>query len=148
MSKIDYSIIGGADGLTSIFIAGQVGNRFEIMFQIVSLLIIAVIVVVIVKSVGQWNKNKHSPRLEVEAKIVSKREEVSRHRHANAGDVTGAHGYHTSVHTNYYVTFQVVSGDRMEFSVSGSEYGILGEGDYGKLSFQGTRFLEFKRESL
>ena len=79
---------------------------------------------------------------------LKKREEVSRQRHANAGDVTGAHGYHTSVHTSYYVTFQVVSGDRMEFSVSGSEYGILVEGDYGKLSFQGTRFLEFKRESL
>ncbi len=148
MSKISYSVIGGADGPTSIFVAGQVGNGFEILFQIASLLIIAVIMVIIVKCVGQWNKNNHSPRLEVEAKIVSKREEVSRHRHANAGDVTGVHGYHTSVHTSYYVTFQVASGDRMEFSVSGSEYGILGEGDYGRVSFQGTRYLGFKRESL
>lgn len=47
----------------------------------------------------------------------------------------------------YYVTFQVESGDRMEMSVSGSEYGTLAEGDKGKLTFQGTRFLTFNREN-
>ena len=31
--------------------------------------------------------------------------------------------------TSYYVTFQVESGDRMELSVSGREYGMLAEGD-------------------
>jgi hypothetical protein len=43
------------------------------------------------------------------------------------------------------VTFQVDSGDRMELSVSGSEYGMLVDGDRGKLSFQGTRYLSFER---
>ena len=43
------------------------------------------------------------------------------------------------------MTFQVDSGDRMELSVSGSEYGMLVEGDRGKLSFQGTRYLSFER---
>lgn len=57
------------------------------------------------------------------------------------GVLTGAHGYHTT----YYVTFQVDSGDRMELSVSGSEYGMLVDGDRGKLSFQGTRYLSFER---
>ena len=47
--------------------------------------------------------------------------------------------------TSYYVTFQVESGDRMEFSVSGAEYGMLIEGDRGRLSFQGTRYLGFER---
>lgn len=47
--------------------------------------------------------------------------------------------------TTYYVTFQVESGDRMELHVSGIEYGMLVEGDYGKLTFQGTRYLEFVR---
>lgn len=41
----------------------------------------------------------------------------------------------------YYATFQVESGDRMELSVSGTEYGLLAEGDMGKLTFQGTRYL-------
>ena len=40
-------------------------------------------------------------------------------------------------------TFQVESGDRMEFSVSGREYGLLVEGDTGRLTFQGTRSLGF-----
>ena len=33
----------------------------------------------------------------------------------------------------------------MELSVSGSEYGMLVEGDRGGLSFQGTRYLSFER---
>ena len=47
--------------------------------------------------------------------------------------------------TTYYVTFQVESGDRMELRLSGTEYGQLAEGDTGKLSFQGTRYLGFER---
>ena len=43
------------------------------------------------------------------------------------------------------VTFQVESGDRMEFEVDGSDYGLLVQGDIGKLSFQGTRYLGFER---
>ena len=38
------------------------------------------------------------------------------------------------------------SGDRMEFSLTGPEYGMLLEGDSGKLSFQGTRYLGFERQ--
>jgi hypothetical protein len=59
--------------------------------------------------------------------------------------MSGAHGYDTSTFTSYYVTFQVESGDRMEFEVDGSDYGLLVQGDIGKLSFQGTRYLGFER---
>ena len=52
---------------------------------------------------------------------------------------------HTHTSTRYYVTFQVESGDRMELSVSGPEYGMLAEGDRGELTFQGTRYLSFER---
>lgn len=48
--------------------------------------------------------------------------------------------------TRYYVTFQVDSGDRMELPMTGSEYGMLAEGDVGKLTFQGTRYLSFERK--
>ena len=37
------------------------------------------------------------------------------------------------------------SGDRMELEMAGSEYGLLVEGDNGKLTFQGTRYLGFER---
>ena len=52
---------------------------------------------------------------------------------------------HTTTRTHYYVTFQFESGDRSEFSVSGSQYGMLVEEDKGMLTFQGTRFLGFER---
>ena len=72
----------------------------------------------------------------VDATVVSKRQHTSHHHHNN----------HMSHSTSYYVTFQVESGDRMELHMSGMEYGMLAEGDYGKLTFQGTRYLEFVRQ--
>ena len=54
--------------------------------------------------------------------------------------------YHTHTATSYYATFQVESGDRIEFLVSDMEYGMLAEGDRGMLTFQGTRYLNFRRE--
>ena len=120
------------------------------VMQVVVFLVFAVVlvgfVIQIVRGVGTWNKNNQSPRLTVSAKIVSKRTQVTQHTHPNAGDATGAHGFYTTTSTSYYVTFQVESGDRMEFRVSGSEYGTYIEGDTGKLSFQGTRYLGFERE--
>lgn len=119
---------------------------FKVMFFLVFAIIAGVFIMVIVRGIGTWNKNNNSPRLTVAARVVSKRTNVSHHSHANAGDMTGAHGYSTTSSTTYYVTFQFDSGDRMEFSVTGSEYGMLAEGDTGQLSFQGTRYLSFERD--
>jgi len=115
-------------------------NTFGIMFTIVFVLVIGMFIVIAVKGIGQWNKNNHSPRLTVPATVVAKRTNVSHHRH---GGANGHHHHHTS--TSYYVTFQVESGDRMEFHVTGQEYGLLVEGDSGNLTFQGTRYLGFER---
>lgn len=52
---------------------------------------------------------------------------------------------HSSYTTHYHATFQVESGDRMELAVNDKEYGMLAEGDTGKLTFQGTRYKEFVR---
>lgn len=118
---------------------------FEVMFCIIFVMVIGFFIVSAVKGISTWDKNNHSPRLSVPAVLVSKRTEVTHHSHANAGDATGAHGYSTSSSTWYYATFQVESGDRMEFSIDGPEYGMLAEGDRGTLSFQGTRYLSFER---
>ncbi len=115
-------------------------GMFGVLFAIVFLLVTGTFVVVLVKGIGEWNRNNHSPKLTVPATIVSKRTNVSRHRH---GGANGHHHHHTS--TTYYVTFQVESGDRMELNMSGQEYGMLIEGDRGNLSFQGTRYLGFER---
>lgn len=109
---------------------------FEVLFFIVFFLALAAIVVNLARSVAQWSKNNHAPRLTVPATVVSKRTAVS-HRHHGSG------AYYRM--TTYYATFQVASGDRMELSMSGQEYGLLAEGDRGDLSFQGTRYLGFVR---
>ncbi len=127
-------------------IYGGLDVLFSLLFPLVFLLALGTILFALVGNLRTWNKNNHSPRLTVQAAVVAKRTQVSRHRNANAGDATGAHGYTTSSVTTYYVTFQVESGDRMELQVDGAEYGMLVEGDTGKLSFQGTRYLSFQRD--
>lgn len=120
-------------------------NPFDTMFSFTFLIIVAVIVVAVVKGVAQWNQNNNSPRLTVDAIVVSKTEEIHQQQHANAGDITGAHGYHTTTSIMHYVTFQVESGDRMDFSVDSTTYEMLLEGDAGRLSFQGSRYLGFEK---
>lgn len=114
---------------------------FEIMFFTVFIIVVGTFIAFAVKGIKTWNKNNHSPRLTVSAKIVSKRTQVS--HHTNTAGMNGCAT--TTSSTHYFVTFQFESGDRMEFSVSGYEYGMLAEGDTGKLSFQGTRYLSFVR---
>ena len=122
-------------------------NLIEMLFPIMSILIFIIIVFTFVKGIATWFKNNNSPRLTVSARIVAKRQNTTHNNQPNAGDISGAHGFHTISSTSYYVTFQVDSGDRMELSVSGSEYGVLAEGDKGQLTFQGTRYLTFDREN-
>ena len=118
----------------------------DIIFPIMFVMVFGIIIFTFVQGIAEWNKNNHSPKLAVPAAVVAKRTNVTRHHHANGGDASGAHGFHTTTSTTYYVTFQVESGDRMEFHVSGSEYGMLAEGDSGRLTFQGTRYLSFERQ--
>jgi Uncharacterized protein conserved in bacteria (DUF2199)/Protein of unknown function (DUF2500) len=61
-------------------------------------------------------------------------------------------GLKTNVHTRPvgerpYVELEPTdhTGDRREFSISGNEYGMLAEGDEGRLTYQGTRYRGFER---
>ncbi|MDR0819722.1 MAG: DUF2500 domain-containing protein [Oscillospiraceae bacterium] len=121
-------------------------NYFPVMFTLVFVIVISFILIIIIRGIVTWSKNNASPRIPVEAKIVSKRGDVSAHYHHNNGDITGVSGsYHTSS-TSYYATFEFSSGDRMELNIPGREYGLLAEGDSGTLTFQGTRFIGFERK--
>lgn len=113
---------------------------FPVIFIVVFLLVIGIIISSITKSFAQKRKDDQSPRLTVDAVVVGKREEVSTHHH-NTGTGTG----HTHRSTAYYVTFEVESGDRMELKIPRDEVGYIIEGDRGKLTFQGSRFLGFER---
>ena len=109
---------------------------FFLLFIVAFVAILGMILVTFVRELSQRNRNNHSPRLTVEARVVTKRQNISRHH-------SGDHMSTTS--SRYYVTFQVESGDRMELQMSGQDYGMLVEGDRGRLTFQGTRYLDFQR---
>jgi len=116
-------------------------HAFEIMSVFVPLMSISIFglaIYTIIRSLRQERKNDHMPRLTVEARVLSKRTHVGHHRNSNNGMSRG--------YTKYYVTFEVASGDRMELQVPGHESGLLVEGDFGELTFQGTRFLSFDRK--
>lgn len=110
---------------------------FRIAFFLIFFAVIATFVMTLLRGASRWNYNNHQPVLSVPAEIVAKREEVTRHHSTNQ--------MHSHTSTTYYVTFEVESGDRMELQVRGNDYGFMVEGDFGKLTFQGTRFLGFER---
>lgn len=118
---------------------------FPLMFVLVFSLVAVTFVVTLVRGASEWNRNNHSPKLGVEATCVSKRTNVTHHSVPVAGDISGAHGYTHSSNTTYYAAFEVESGDRIEFHITGLQYGKLREGDTGTLLFQGTRFISFDR---
>ena len=109
-------------------------NIIELLFPVIFILIFIMIIFTFAKGISTWHKNNNSPRLTVSARIVAKRQNTTYQNHPTSS-------------TTYYVTFQVESGDIIEMSVSGSEYGKLTEGDEGKLTFQGTRYLQFNMEN-
>ncbi len=117
-------------------------NVIPILVILVFAVVIIMFIVMAVRGAAQWNRNNKSPVLTVEAEIVAKRADVTHHRHH-----TGTDGgmMHTASSTRYYATFQVESGDRMELYIPRNEYGLLAEGDRGRLTFQGTRYLSFER---
>lgn len=103
-----------------------------LLFVLVSLLVLTA-TGGLLRSLG----NSRQPVLSVTSVIVGKRTEVT-HRHDTDTSVNRSD-------TKYYLTFEVESGDRLEFAVSGLEYGQSAEGDEGKLTFQGRRYHGFER---
>ncbi len=93
------------------------------------------ILVVIAKGIGEWMHNNALPVLTAQARVIAKRSEMR--AQANSGH---------RIRTVYFVTFELQSGERSEFWVTGKESGLLAEGDEGKLSYQGTRYHGFERD--
>ena len=116
---------------------------FPLMFLVVFIFIISTIVGSLVSGAKRKHKNDQSPRVTADAKVVSKRMQVGQNRQSS-GDNDMMRSY---TYSKYFVTFEFESGDRLELTVDGSDYGLLVEGDTGKLSFQGTRYLGFQRGS-
>ena len=137
------------------YIAGKESFMIEpfgmgIMFSIVPVIVIIGFVFVFgtiiarsIHSAKQWKQDNDSPVLTVPATVVAKRADVSYH-HRHDHDMHAMNRSYST--TSYYATFQVESGDRMELRMKDTEYGMLVEGDAGKLTFQGKRYLQFERQ--
>ena len=81
-------------------------------------------------------KNNNSPILSVNAKVVSKIKRTHPHSHGSGVRRT---------HINYYyVIFELKNRNTVELSISGEEYNLLSENEFGELTFQGTRYISFE----
>ena len=112
-------------------------GMFGVMFFIVFTIVIVMFILSFARTIKQWKKNNDSPRLTVYATVVDKIKDITYYDNPKTAI--------RSASSNYYVTFQVESGDRIALEVSREEYGIILEGDSGKLTFQGTRYISFER---
>ena len=104
-------------------------SAFQFLWLAVFVLMLGVFISTFVKSARKERENDAAPRLTTEAALVAKRTQVQ-----------GDHA-----RTTYFATFQFESGDRLELEIPHNQFGYLVEGDKGKLSFQGTRYLNFER---
>ena len=120
-------------------------GAFGVLFYAVFLIGLCGFVFVLVRNIRQRVSDSRSPRLAVDARVVSRRQDTRVSQTPVGGDATGAQGFSTTTYTDYYVTFAVESGDTMEFCVPYEAYMELYEGSSGRLRFQGTRYLGFDR---
>lgn len=112
-------------------------NVMNTALPVFFVIILAIILISAGRGIIRYMSNLRQPRLVVTSVIVGKRMEMTHHHSIGSTEVRAD--------SKYYVTFEVESGERLEFTVSGHEFGQCAEGDHGKLSFQGNRYLGFQR---
>ena len=113
-------------------------------------ILIVVFAVLLIGAIGRglyvWVRNNRAPQETADARITSKRMKVSGHGGTMMTNrMSAMNTIHSSTRTQYFVTFELENGKRLELGVKDPEYGMLAEGDRGRLSWQGTRYLGFDR---
>ena len=121
--------------MSRVFLLGVI--LFAVLFLIVSGGIAAIIVTGIVRK----KRNDRAAQTTVDASVLEKNTTVQ--RHPVAGDTTGAHGY--TRFTSRHVTFLTADDAQRTFEVDETVYDALTEGDRGRLTYQGSRFVGFVR---
>lgn len=86
----------------------------------VMLCVVGVLVLAVVRSVVRSARRQNDPLLSVDARVAAKCRE--------AGPIA---------------VFTIGSGNQVEFTVTEETFAQLAEGDAGKLTFQGERFVSF-----
>ena len=107
------------------------------VFMLVFLVIAAMIVVTMIRGIGEWHKNNESPRLTVDAEVVAKRTRTDTHCHDMAGDPTGATRNHA--HHQYKLFCYISGGKRRQDGIFSNRFGVWNAGRerQGKTFFSG-----------
>lgn len=119
---------------------------FWIIFFVVLAAVAGGIAAIVVSMVRQKRRNDRSPRVAVAAIVTEKHTDTTTQHHPIAGDVSGGHGYHTISSTVCRVRFRTGTEEDLEFTVDEDEFARISEGDRGTLTFQGTRYLGFRKD--
>lgn len=84
-----------------------------------------------------WLEKKNdAPEQTAGAKVISRRVTTGTH---NRSGRTSGFGY------SYLVTFRLEDGTYVELAAYDHEYGALREGDQGKLTWKGDRYVDFAK---
>jgi ribosomal protein L40E/membrane protein implicated in regulation of membrane protease activity len=134
LGPIILLIVGGGFALFWITLASSHGA--PALFPLFGVVFLAVLLITlggsILKTLDERSRNQAAPMLTSQTRVVAKRMEVK-----NRGKS------HT---TEYYATFDLPSGERLELELDGAQYGQVAEGDGVLLRHQGTWFLGFERQ--
>ena len=131
---------------TTVTTTWDVGGESNPVMTILIAVVAVLLVGAVARGVYVWMRNNRSPQENVNARVVAKRMKVSGHGGSMLTNrVSAMNTFHSSTYTNYFVTFELENGSRLELSMKDPEYGMLAEGDQGRLSYQGTRYLGFER---
>lgn len=100
----------------------------------------AILVVSLLIIVKYLIKIHRSPKITIQAKVLKKyidEQRVSRKR-------ASGFGYTSRTIRFYYVCFEDAERERLEFRVKKVDYVNLKKGKYGKLTYQGEKYIQFE----
>ena len=115
--------------------------------EIMLVLIIAIFTAIFFRCIFEWTTNKCSAMESVDAFVVAKQQGMIQQQIPNAGDATGGHGFTLQEQPWYKITFRMTDSTEKEFNVDNQSFRELQEGEKGILTYQGTRYLGFKKDS-
>lgn len=120
---------------------------FDLQMEIMLVLIIAIFTAIFFRCIFEWTINKCSAMESVDAFVVAKQQGMIQQQIPNAGDATGGHGFTLQEQPWYKITFRMTDSTEKEFNVDNQSFRELQEGEKGILTYQGTRYLGFKKDS-
>ena len=120
---------------------------FDLQMEIMLVLIIAIFTAIFFRCIFEWTINKCSAMESVDAFVVAKQQGMIQQQIPNAGDATGGHGFTLQEQPWYKITFRMTDSTEKEFNVDDQSFRELKEGEQGILTYQGTRYLGFKKDS-